>query len=552
MSTTYTFPCGCEFPLLEETTPEGVVPFVDIDIETVRDDCPATWALLGRGLTKGVFQLESSLGRTWTKKLRPDNMEHIAALGAILRPGALKAFDQDGVSATQHYCLRKNGEEEVKGYHPAIDPILATTNYVLVYQEQAMAIAQAVAGFSLQDADVLRKAIGKKLPEVMAKCKTMFIEGAKKAAILSEAQAEEVFGWIEKSQRYSFNKSHSVCYGVTGYQSAYIKAHNPVAFFTAWLLHAKGKSNGLEEINELVSEAKLFDISVEVPDLRFPETHFSTDRKVIRFGFGDIKGIGDAQIIKVRDALAAGREALGKPVGDWSWLEFLVHVSDLMSASVVSRLIQVGALRYMKVGRQDMLHQYTHWTSVTKPEKAWVRAEYKGCEATLPEILRSLGRPKKEGGGCSNKNRVAIVRSLADLIENPPTAIADTPHWVAWTEEQLLGTSITCSKIDACDISAVNTSCKEFLAGKTGYLMFGAVVKLVREVRTKKGKSAGKHMAFMSLDDGSCCLGDVVCFPDVWQEAKSMLFEGNTVILHGERDQKSESQLVVKKVWQAA
>jgi len=547
----YQFPCGCKWPIIEDNPPDGVVPLLDFDIEHAPEDCPATWALLGRGETKGVFQLESNLGKQWTKKLKPENAEHITALGALLRPGCLKAVDEEGVSMTQHYCRRKNGEEEVKPYHPAIDAILFPTYNVLCYQEQAMAIAQAVAGFNLQEADVLRKAIGKKLPEEMAKCKKMFMDGAAKAGVISTQMAEEVFGWIEKSQRYSFNKSHACCYGLTGYDCAYIKAHFPVAFFTSWLYNARHKQDPQQEVFELINDARLFDITVEPPDLRTLEPHFHTDRKIVKFGLSDIKGIGEAQIQKLREAVAVTSKTLGKPLDEWDWYEFLVHCSSTIPTSVVTSLIEVGALRWMGVPRQVMLAEFRAWDSLTDKEREWVRYNASRFTALVPALV-AAARPKKEGGACFNNNRVSVLSSHVSLLENPPTPLVDSPHWVAYIEEQLLGISVSCSKIDACDISQVNVTCKEYLAGRTGFLMFGVEVQSVREVKTKKGKNAGSKMAFLTISDGTCALEDVVCFPEAWKEFGHLLREGNTVIIQGERDNKKDSNtLIVKKVWQA-
>ena len=181
-----------------------------------------TWQLFAEGKTKGVFQLESNLGKSWSKKLAPNNIEELSALIAIIRPGCLKAF-VDGKSMTQHFIDRKHGREEVTYLHESLEEILAQTYGVLVYQEQSMRIAQKIAGFNLEEADELRKAIGKKKADLMAKVKKKFIAGAKKVKIVDKQTAEEIFSWIEKSARYAFNKSHSISYAVCSYWSAYQK-----------------------------------------------------------------------------------------------------------------------------------------------------------------------------------------------------------------------------------------------------------------------------------------------------------------------------------------
>jgi DNA polymerase-3 subunit alpha len=164
------------------------------------------WDLFKNGYTKGVFQLESNLGKTWSKRLAPSSIEELSALIAIIRPGCLRSKGDDGKSMTQHYVDRKHGRDQVAYIDDSLEDILKTTHGVLVYQEQAMRIAQKLAGFDLKEADELRKAIGKKKADLMADIKKKFINGSVKTGIITKQKAEAIFGWIEKSARYSFNK----------------------------------------------------------------------------------------------------------------------------------------------------------------------------------------------------------------------------------------------------------------------------------------------------------------------------------------------------------
>ena len=184
-----------------------------------------TWDLFKDGKTKGVFQLESNLGKSWSKKLSPNNLEELAALIALIRPGCLKAVI-DGKSMTQRFVDRAKGLEEIEYLDDSLEDILKPTYGVLVYQEQSMRIAQKLAGFDLKQADDLRKAIGKKNAKLMDQVKTSFLEGAVDQGIVTKSEAEEIFGWIEKSSRYSFNKSHAVAYAVNSYWSAWYKANH--------------------------------------------------------------------------------------------------------------------------------------------------------------------------------------------------------------------------------------------------------------------------------------------------------------------------------------
>ncbi len=210
-----------------------------------------TWSLFKEGRTKGVFQLESNLGRSWSKKLQPEDIEELAALIALIRPGCLKAII-DGKSMTQHFVDRKHKLEEVSYLHESLEEILKPTYGVLVYQEQSMRIAQKLAGFDLKKADDLRKAIGKKKAGLMASIRSDFIEGCKKQQIVDEDTASEIFGWIEKSSRYSFNKSHAVAYAYDSYWSAWYKANHINEFFLSYLYYANEKQDPHQEVYEFV------------------------------------------------------------------------------------------------------------------------------------------------------------------------------------------------------------------------------------------------------------------------------------------------------------
>jgi DNA polymerase III alpha subunit len=601
----YRFSCGCEWPVVGPPPREGALPLMDVDEENL-PFCSAVWDLLATGRTKGVFQLEKSLGQTWAKKLKPECVEHTAALAAILRPGCLKALDEHGVSMTEHYCLRKNNQEPVASYHPVVDQILAPTYGVLVYQEQSMQLARAVAGYSLQEADNLRKAIGKKLPEVMAKCRTTFLDGAAKAGILSAEQALEVFGWIEKSQRYSFNRSHAVSYGgLTSCETAYVKAHFPVAFFANWLRYAQEGSDPQAEVAELVQDARLFDVPIETPDARVPEPHFYTDGVRVVFGLSDIRGVGQAQIEKLKVGLTEAEARLGERPATWE--AFLLHAATPLHGATVKGMISVGEFRWCGKSRTRLLNEFEAWDGLTETERERARQldlvgrgrldpaplvplkepdilkkfpdldrlplkerlkvqarvqkdrekallkhqetvaalRSVGPLASVEAVLQAVARPRPVGG-CANARRRTAVESALQLLRNPPASEADHPNWVAWAEEHYLGVAISCSRVDSCDLSQVNCSCKDFLSGRAGYMVLGVEVQQVREVMTRRGKSAGKPMAFLTVADGTCAISDVCIFADAWERLRDVLREGATVAIEAERDAKKDT-LVVKR-----
>lgn len=552
MSPDYTFPCGCSFKILKPADSPDKVPLLDFDIETVPEDCPLTWNMLSRGDTKGVFQLESQLGRTWCKQLKPETFDHMGALGSLLRPGALNAKDENGISMTKHYALRKNGQEEVTGYQPDYDQLVKDTYGVITYQEQLMAMGRVLAGFDLIGVDKLRKSVGKKDQKALAKVGEEFIVGCEKTGIVTKEQAEQIWEWIKASGRYLFNASHAVSYGVIGYQTAYIKAHFPHAFFTSWLKTAKGKSEPQQEIYELIYEAKLFDIEVKVPDLRDLQDDFHTDGVCVKFGLGNILGIGPAQLSRIKKAVTKAEEVIGKNRNDWTWTDFLRYCVPNLTSTAIKNLINAGALSWLDkdgLGRQQMQSQALKWYDLTEKEIAWFQNPELPDNLNIVELLELGVKTKKEGGACHNKNRVSTLQSVIYLLKNPPTVLVDKPELIATAEQQLLGVSVSAFRTDSTEEASVNCTVKEYLSGRKGFIVLGVEIKSVRELVTKRGASAGSIMAYLTVADSSGVLYDVVCFPDVWASFSHLLREDSLVILQGDRDYKSDT-FIVKNAWQ--
>lgn len=501
--------------------------------------------MMSAGVTKGVFQLESRLGATWSKRLRPRNFEHLSALGALLRPGCLMAKDEQGVSMTEHYCRRVNREEPASSFHPALDEILSPTEQIMIYQEQAMQIGAKIAGFDLKNVDRLRKAIGKKDQKEMSEVRKLFLEGASQQKVVSDEMAAEIWGWIEKSGRYSFNKSHSMSYGLTGYDTAYLKSHFPVQFYTSWLSFAEDKVKPDQEVMELVEDARRQGISVLPPDVRQRELVFHSDGIDIYFGLGNIKGLGDASLHKVLLRIKEVEEQLAKPLSQWCWFDWLLYVGS-ESPSVSQRLVMAGALDWVGLKRQRMLAELEVAGTMTDKEMEYLRINASSSgHADFSGALRAMARPKKEGGGCATTKRASLVRGQADLLDFPPTPLNDNPAWMAWAEEQVFGFSLTCNRVDGCDLGDANTTIGEFLAGKTGFILMGVEIRSIRVIKTKKGT----EMAFLSLADSSGVLDDVACFSEALEEYRHLLTQGNTVLVQGGRDKKRQS-LLINKVFQ--
>ena len=500
-----------------------------------------TWDLICSGKTKGVFQLESNLGKSWAKRVRPRNIEELAALVSIIRPGTLKAI-QDGKSMTQRFVDRKNLKEEITYLHPSLEPILKGTQGVLVYQEQAMKIVQQLAGFNLQEADDLRKAIGKKKADLMAEVKKKFLKGAIVEKIVNEEEAEEIFSWIEASSRYSFNKSHAVSYAICAYWSAYAKSHHPLEFYCNYLIHSSGKPDPQQEVKELVNDAKNSEIYMSPPSIQ--DVNVSTDiiDRKIYFGLLDVKSIGMKQIEKFKDEIRIAEEEIGKKLPDWSWFEFLVLVSPKINSRMLVALISIGFFAHLPESRKQMLDETDTWGNLTKKEQEWGINNYNKYK-DLMNLLKKMSPTKKEGGAAFNTRRSGIISDLVIYCEKPSHSMKDDPEWIIRTEENYLGVALTYSRVETYDTKLANTTIKEFLDGKKNGVKMAVTISEVKRYVTKKGKMKGVEMAFLCVEDHTGALDTVTIFSDKWKEYKNVLYEGNNVILVGQSSKNKRYQI---------
>ena len=507
-------------------------------------DDEGAWDLFEEGRTKGIFQLESNLGRSWSKKVKPKNLEELAALISILRPGCLKAIT-DGKSMSQHYVDRKHKLEEVTYLHDSLKDILEPTYGVLIYQEQCMRIAQKIAGFNLQEADVLRKAIGKKKADLMARVRKDFIEGCKRLNTVDEATADEIFGWIEKSARYSFNKSHAVAYAMNSYLSAWYKANYTKEFFLSYLMYANEKQDPHQEIYELVNEAKLFDILVKVPKLSSFSSKFNLTSDGIYFGIKDVKSLTGVNGDKVIDAIQKVSEDINKSPRNLTWMDILIHLSTKINSTGFKALCSIGffSTKTTGISRNKALYEYLIFRNLTKAELKWVTENYKTRKwKTLTQCFIELAPTKKEGGGTSKASRSQDVQNEITFLENPPYELTDDPSWVVEQEIKFLGCPISISRIESSDTSSSNTSCKELLDGKKGEnLCVAATINRVADHKCKNGKM----MSFLTIEDETCSLDSVVVFPETREKYQYVLFENNNLLLCGKTD-KNNSFIIDK------
>ena len=265
-----------------------------VNIEKIPLDDPKVYKLFAKGLTTGVFQFESSGMREFLKKLKPTAIEDLIAMNALYRPGPMKNIDD--------FISRKAGKKKIKYSHPSMEPILEETYGIIVYQEQVMQIAHEIAGFSLAEADIMRRAMGKKIKKLMDELKVKFVEGANKKNKISSTKAEDIYELIEKFAQYGFNKSHSTAYAYVAYQTAWLKAHYPAEFMSANLT---SEMSNMDRVVILINECRKLKIDVDPPDINVSDINFRpVNNKTISFGLNAIKNVGTKaleQIIEARN-----------------------------------------------------------------------------------------------------------------------------------------------------------------------------------------------------------------------------------------------------------
>ncbi|MGY4337816.1 DNA polymerase-3 subunit alpha [Bradyrhizobium sp. LM2.9] len=260
---------------------------IHVDLATLPIDDAESYQMLARGEVVGVFQVESQGMRRALVDMRPDRFEDIIALVALYRPGPMANIPT--------YCLRKHGDEEPEYLHPVLEPILKETFGVIIYQEQVMQIAQVMSGYSLGDADLLRRAMGKKIRAEMEKQREIFVAGAVKNGV-PKAQADTIFELLAKFADYGFNKSHAAAYALVSYHTAYMKAHYPVEFIAASMTL---DLNNTDKLSEFRSEAQRLGIKVEPPNINRSGATFEVGDKTIYYALAALKGVGIAAVEQI-------------------------------------------------------------------------------------------------------------------------------------------------------------------------------------------------------------------------------------------------------------
>ncbi len=487
---------------------------VKIDRETMPLDDLKTYSMFHEGKTGGVFQLEKSLGKTWSKKVCPDNINEIAALTSMVRPGPLEA----GLSDL--YVNVKFGAEP-EPLHELMRDQLSETYSATLYQEQIIMACKNLAGMDLYDADSIRKALGKKIPSELDKWKVKFVNGCKTTSNISEEVSSDIWHKIEKFAGYSFNASHAFGYGLLSYETAYLKANHTIEFFCAKLRNSEGAADTMQEIKNLINDAKLFGITIVPPSLQYSNEKFDiVDDKTIAFGLGSLKGIGKSAI--------GGVIRLNCTDFD----DFLSKSKEFkVNKAVVEGLIKSGCLDYFGVQRIQMMAKFALFQSLTVKEADTIKSLSIDLEDAIDLLSNEnlAEKAKIKGIKIPNKNRRRI---LADrLIKFYSSEVFDKPSDIINWEKNYLGITISCS---ISDMFESRNLCRDIVE----YLHEGSFAEVIinidsyREIITKKGDP----MCFITGGDDSYVLDNIVVFPKQFERFGSIISNDSVLRARGRID----------------
>src|SRR4051794_10656519 len=475
-----------------------------LDIEKIPLDDRKTYAMLAKGEATGVFQFESSGMRDALKLVKPTEFEDVIALVALYRPGPMQYIP--------NYAARKAGKERVSFLDPRLKPITGQTYGISIYQEQSMEIAKAIAGFTPAEADDLRKAIGKKIHALMASLKDKFIEGCI-ANETSEQVARQLWDDIEKSQDYSFNKSHAACYGLIAYQTAWLRANHPCEYMAALI---SSVMNTKDKVPFYVNACDEIGIEVLPPDVNSSQVDFAVVEGKIRFGLNAVKGVGEGAAAAIVRARADG------PYGSiWDFTERVD--GQVSNKRVLEALVKCGALDSTGATRKGMLE-------VLEQAASWGQKQ---------QSDRLLGQ--------------ASIFDLGEVAAQPkhhpavPGDEYDKPELLR-LEKEVLGLYVSEHPLhDLRDQLRRKTDCtlNELDRRRDGEIVaVGGIVTAVKQLTTKKGEP----MVFLTVEDvtGSA---ECVVFASVFAQARELCVTDRILILRARIDRKEgESKLLAIEV----
>jgi len=489
---------------------------IEIDVRNLPLDDAKTYEMLGRGETTGVFQLESAGMRRNIQALKPQNVRELAAMVALYRPGPMDHIPT--------YINRKHGREPISYPHPWLEPILEETYGVIVYQDQVLKIVQALAGFSLGKADILRRAMGKKKPEEMKRMRAEFVKGAQEKGI-DEEEANRLFDLIEPFAGYAFNKAHAVCYAHVAYQTAYLKANYPVEYMAALMAVYKDKT---DKIVNFIDECNTLGIAVLPPDINRSEMGFTVEpfsgqgkgqarhprsrgkqsnspyEYAIRFGLGAIKGVGEAAV----EAILNERNANGEFADVFDFSARMVE-AGAMNRATLEALIQAGAFEQLHPNRAQLM---ANIDLILQYGQSVARA-------------RSAGQNSLFEGGDSSQD-LQVAKPILSTVDD-----YSVPEKLS-LERELLGVYLSDHPVRpyARVLQRRATDISRALRIEPGTsLVIGGIISSIRVITSKK---TGARMASLVLEDLTGSI-TVTVFPQTYEQYRELITKDRMVLVRG-------------------
>jgi DNA polymerase III subunit alpha len=489
---------------------------IEVDIENIPLDDKLTFELLGRGDTVGIFQLESSGMRDLFRRVGVNKFEEICALIALYRPGPMQMLD--------HYIDRKQGRQPITYDHPLLAPILAETYGIMIYQEQVQRAANVLAGYSLAEGDLLRRAMGKKIPEEMEKQREKFIVGCRTLNQIPERESSEIFDKIASFAGYGFNKSHSAAYAVVTYQTAYLKSHYPVEFMAGLL---STEMENTDKLPFLVNEAREMGIEVLPPDINKSNLQFTPDGEALRFGLAGIKNVGRGAV----ESLIAAREQVGEPFK--GLLDFCMRMdSQMCNRKTLESMVLAGAFDFNGFSR-GRLH-------------AGIDFAMKRAEAERRD--RASGQTSLFGA----LDGLAGAEAQ-DSDEALPEAKPLSDHEMLSIERELLGYYISGHPLTqfAHTLRLYNLaelSDPERMPPNGSLTRLGGLATSVSHRYTKKDKKAMASFTLELLENSV----EVVVFPKAYEHCKHLLVDEQPVMVCGRVDSEQGFKIIAEEVYPLA
>ncbi len=471
-----------------------------IDLKRIPLDDSKTFALLSSGETTGVFQLESDGMRRYVKELQPDRIEDVMALVALYRPGPMAYIPQ--------YVARRHGREKATARHPLMSAVLERTYGIMVYQEDVMAVAQAVAGYTLAEADKLCYAVRKKIAHELQEHRERFVDGAV-ANGLSKKLAEAIFDDFEPFARYGFNQAHATCYGTIAYQTAYLKANYPTEYMTAVLSTELGNS---DKIIEAVRECSRLEVAVAPPNVNESKSNFAVREGTVYFGLAAVKNVGTS----AAESIAAERAE--EPYQDF--YDFCLRIDQrVVNRRALESLIKVGALDSMG-DRAALL-------------------------ASLDDVLASTQKAQSISNQGPTLFETFLGEEQAAMLTSftlPETEPA-TPEEKGIWENELLGGYLSENpfkrNIERMRAAADTTTVEVTQESEGKRVTLAGRVGSLRKIFTRKGQ----NMAMLTLEDESGQI-DVTVFPKLYAGSAELLENGNFVVVKGRVEQDSRDDVL--------